>query len=137
MLYLIKSQKKLEKIMNEFEIVNKYFRKLAINKASLNLNDDIFFDKKNKLAVSTDTYFEKTHFLNFKKPGQVIKKIIRSSISDLICKGVYPKYIFICASGNKHYFTKKNIFVLYLLDKLLINLYLLKQIAYSRLCYFL
>ena len=46
MLYLIESQKKLEKIMNEFEIVNNYFRKLAISKASLNLNDDIFFDKK-------------------------------------------------------------------------------------------
>lgn len=109
MLCLIKSQKKSEKIMNEFEIINNYFRKLATSKASLNLNDDIFFDKKNKLAVSTDTYFEKTHFLNFKKPGQVIKKIIRSSISDLICKGVYPKYIFICASGNKHNFTKNNL----------------------------
>ena len=52
--------------MNEFEIVNNYFRKLATSKVSLNLNDDIFFDKKKKLAVSTDTYFEKTHFLNFK-----------------------------------------------------------------------
>ena len=62
MLYLIKSQKKSEKIMNEFEIINNYFRKLATSKASLNLNDDIFFDKKNKLAVSTDTYFEKIHF---------------------------------------------------------------------------
>ena len=94
MLYLIKSQKKLEKIMNEFEIVNNYFRKLAISKASLNLNDDIFFDKKNKLAVSTDTYFEKIHFLNFKKPGQVIRKIIRSSISDIYSKGVKPNYFF-------------------------------------------
>ena len=78
MLYLIKSQKKLEKIMNEFEIVNNYFRKLAISKASLNLNDDIFFDKKNKLAVSTDTYFEKTHFLNFKNlfSDWIFKQII-------------------------------------------------------------
>ena len=31
----------------------------------------------------------------FKYPDLVIKKIIRSSISDLICKGVLPKYYFI------------------------------------------
>ena len=109
MLCSIKSQKKLEKIMNEFEIIDNYFKKLATSKASLNLNDDVFFDKKNNLAVTTDTYFEKIHFLNFKKPDQVIKKIIRSSISDLICKAVYPKYIFICASGDKYNFTKKNL----------------------------
>ena len=35
------------------------------------------------------------------------KKIIRSSISDLICKGVKPKYYFISGSGNKKSFTKK------------------------------
>ena len=38
-----------------------------------------------------------------------MKKIIRSSISDLICKGVDPKYYFISASGNKNYFSKKNL----------------------------
>ena len=55
--------------MNEFEIINNYFRKLATSKASLNLNDDIFFDKKNKLAVTVDTYNEDVHFLNFDKSG--------------------------------------------------------------------
>ena len=104
MLYLIKSQKKLEKIMNEFEIVNNYFRKLAISKASLNLNDDIFFDKKRNVVVSTDTYVEGVHFLDFRKPDLVIKKIVRSSISDLYCKGVTPKFIFISASGNNNSF---------------------------------
>ena len=39
----------------------------------------------------------------------VIKKIIRSSISDLICKGVFPKYYFISASGNSKNFTKSNL----------------------------
>ena len=29
--------------MNEFEIINKYFKKLRKNKSSLNLNDDVFF----------------------------------------------------------------------------------------------
>ncbi|MDB3986689.1 thiamine-phosphate kinase, partial [bacterium] len=37
------------------------------------------------------------------------KKIIRSSISDLICKGVHPKYYFISASGNKKSFSKSNL----------------------------
>jgi thiamine-monophosphate kinase len=38
-----------------------------------------------------------------------MKKIIRSSISDLICKGVEPKYYFVSASGNRTNFTKKNL----------------------------
>ena len=61
------------------------------------------------MVVSVDTYNEGTHFLNFKKPDLVIKKIIRSSISDIICKGVKPKYYFISASGNKKTFSKSNL----------------------------
>ncbi len=96
--------------MHEFELIKKFFSKLSIsNKSSLNLNDDVFFDKKRSLVISIDTYIEGVHFLNFKKPDLVIKKILRSSISDLICKGVFPKYYFISASGNKKTFTKKNL----------------------------
>ena len=95
--------------MNEFELIKNYFQKLSKkSSSSLNLNDDVFFEKKNKLVVSVDTYIEGNHFINFKKPDLVIKKIIRSSISDLICKGVKPKYYFISASGNKKSFSKKN-----------------------------
>ena len=39
----------------------------------------------------------------------VIKKILRSSVSDLICKGVLPKFYFISGSGNKKTFTHKNL----------------------------
>ena len=99
--------------MNEFEIIHKYFSKLHHNKSSLNLNDDVFFDKKNKLVLSVDTYVEKVHFLNFKKPELVIRKIIRSSISDIVCKGVNPKFIFICASGDSKHFSKKNLKKIY------------------------
>jgi len=96
--------------MHEFKLINKYFSKLSkSNKSSLNLNDDVFFDKKKGLVISVDTYHEGTHFLNFKKPDLVMKKIIRSSISDLICKGVKPKYYFISGSGNKKTFSKKNL----------------------------
>ena len=96
--------------MHEFELIKKYFSKLSQNSpSSLNLNDDVFFNKTNKIVVSIDTYIEGKHFVNFKNPGLVIKKIIRSSISDLICKGSTPKYYFISASGNKKTFTKSNL----------------------------
>jgi thiamine-monophosphate kinase len=96
--------------MHEFELIKKYFQKLSKKSpSSLNLNDDVFFNKKNKLVVSVDTYTEGNHFVDFKKPNLVIKKIIRSSISDLICKGVQPKYYFISASGNKRSFSKSNL----------------------------
>ena len=96
--------------MHEFELIKNYFQKLSKKSlGALNLNDDVFFDKKNKLVVSVDTYTEGNHFLNFKKPDLVIKKIIRSSISDLICKGVKPRYYFISGSGNKQTFSKSNL----------------------------
>ena len=96
--------------MNEFQIIKRYFSKLSRNnKSSLNLNDDVFFDKSKNLVISVDTYNEGVHFINFKKPDLVIKKIIRSSISDLICKGVVPKYYFISGSGNNRSFSSANL----------------------------
>ena len=96
--------------MHEFDLIKKYFSKLSIkNKSSLNLNDDVSFDKSKKLAISIDTYIEGIHFIDFKNPKLVIKKILRSSISDLICKGVKPKYYFISGSGNKKTFSKKKL----------------------------
>ena len=96
--------------MDEFNLIKNYFQKLTKdNPAALKLNDDVFFDKKNKIVLSVDTYNEKVHYIDFKKPGLLIKKIIRSSISDLICKGVKPKYIFISGSGNQKHFNKKNL----------------------------
>ena len=96
--------------MHEFEIIKRYFSKLSSNNpGSFQLNDDVFFDRSNKLVVSIDTYINGIHFVNFKKPDQVIKKILRSSISDLICKGVNPKYYFISGSGNKKFFSKNNL----------------------------
>ena len=96
--------------MHEFDLIKKYFSKISKrNKAALNLTDDVFFDKKKGLVISVDTYNQGSHFLDLKKPNLVIKKIIRSSISDLICKGVVPKFYFISASGNKKTFSKKNL----------------------------
>ena len=99
--------------MNEFSLIKNYFRKLTNNNpGALKLNDDVFFGKKEGLVISVDTYNEGVHYLNFKNPHLVIKKIIRSSISDLFCKGVFPKYIFISGSGNKKHFNKKNLILI-------------------------
>ena len=96
--------------MNEFEIIKRYFQNLTKdNKSSLYLNDDVFFDKSKKIVISVDTYIEGSHFVDFKKPQLVIKKILRSSISDLICKGVKPKYYFIAGSGNSRSFSALNL----------------------------
>ena len=99
--------------MKEFQIINEFFLDLAKkNSSSLNLNDDVFFYKNKKLAISVDTYVNGNHFLNFNDPELVIKKIIRSSISDLVCKGAKPKFYFISGSGNKKYFNKKNLYAI-------------------------
>ena len=96
--------------MNEVQLIDKYLKKLTKkNSSSQGLNDDIFFDKSKRLAISIDTYVEKVHFPNFKAPDLVIKKILRSSLSDLICKGVKPNYYFLSASGNSKSFSKKNL----------------------------
>ena len=94
--------------MDEFNLIDKYLKKISVNNPSAKkLNDDVFFDKKNKLVVSIDTYNEGVHFPNFKYPHLLIKKVLRSSISDLLAKGVKPVYYFISASGNKRQFNKK------------------------------
>lgn len=96
--------------MNEFEIIDKYFSKLTKNnRGSFNLKDDIFYDYNKKIAISVDTYVDKIHFMSFKHPNLVIKKCLRSSLSDLICKGVNPKYYFIASAGNSKHFTKINL----------------------------
>ena len=100
--------------MDEFELIKNYFQKLTkYNPSALKLNDDVFFDKKNKIVLSIDTYNEGVHYLNFNNPDKIIKKIIRSSISDIICKGVKPKYFLFSGSGSKKHFNKKNMILCY------------------------
>ena len=70
--------------MDEFDLIKKYFQKNSNNNPSAKkLNDDVFFDKKNKLVVSVDTYNEGIHFPNFKDPYLVIKKFILVSPSTI------------------------------------------------------
>ena len=65
--------------MNENTLIKNYLAKLVKNNPSaLRLNDDVFFDKKNKNVISIDTYVEKIHFPNLKKPNLLIKKMINN-----------------------------------------------------------
>ena len=80
--------------MNEYEIIHN-LRKIVKNPAALKLYDDVFFDRKNSLIASIDTYNENVHYINFEKPDLIIKKVIRSSISDIISKGADPKYLLV------------------------------------------
>ena len=103
-------EKVLEKIKNKIKIINDYFKVLSKkNPAAKNLNDDVFFDSKSGMVISIDTYNSNVHFKGFKYPYLIIKKIIRSSLSDIICKGVIPKYYFLSGGGNKNTFTKRNL----------------------------
>ena len=96
--------------MNEFSVIKKYFSNLSKNnRGSFDLSDDIFFDYNKKVGISIDSYVEGRHFLNFKNPNLVIKKALRGAISDLICKGITPKYYFMSCSGNKKHLTQANL----------------------------
>ena len=96
--------------MNEFDLIRTYLSELSKNvRGAYNLSDDIYYDEKKKLAISIDTYVEKKHFLNFNKPDLIIKKALRSAISDLLCKGFMPKYYLLSLSGNNEHLTKKNL----------------------------
>ena len=93
--------------MIENDIISKYLKNLVKkNTPAKKLNDDVFFDKKNKVVISVDTYNHGIHFLNFKNPDLVIKKILRASISDIICKGVKPKFYFVSMSADTKFLTK-------------------------------
>ena len=96
--------------MNEFKIISNYLQKLTKNNPSaIDLNDDVFFNKRKKLVISVDTYNQKIHFLDLKKPYLVIKKVLRASISDIVSKGVYPKYFFLSASLKKNSLNKRKL----------------------------
>ncbi len=87
--------------MNEFQIIKRYLKSLTNrNLSALNLNDDISYDRKSGLSVSVDTYVHGVHFLST-EPDKFLQKIIRSSLSDLYCKGVKPKTYYLSLGIDK------------------------------------
>ncbi len=95
--------------MKEFNIIKKYLRPLSKdNYGAMNLTDDVYFDLKKNIAISVDTYIENKHFLFSKNPKLYLKKIFRSSISDLYAKGIKPTKYFFSLSLPKGKFKKRN-----------------------------
>ena len=95
--------------MKEFDIIQKYFRPLSKgNYGAMNLTDDVYFDLKKNIATSVDTYVENKHFLFSNNPKLYLKKIFRSSISDLYAKGIEPTKYFFSLSLPKGKFKKKH-----------------------------
>jgi len=93
--------------MNEFIIIKKYLKTLSKNDpSSLNLSDDIYFNKKKGLGVTIDSYIDGIHFISSYKPKYFLKKIIRSTLSDLYSKGIKPKNYFLSFALNRKYATK-------------------------------
>ena len=88
-------------MINEFALINKYLKPLSIhNVGSLKLNDDIYHNKFKKLSISVDTYVQGIHFVS-SDPNCFLKKVLRSSLSDLYCKGIKPDSYFLSFAINK------------------------------------
>jgi thiamine-monophosphate kinase len=88
--------------MNEFFLIKKYFKSLAKkNPSALALSDDIYYNYQKKIAISVDTYVEGVHFVDSFNPDKFLKKILRSSLSDLYCKGIKPQSYFLSLALNK------------------------------------
>ena len=95
--------------MKEFNIIKKYLRPLSKdNYGAMNLTDDVYFDLKKNIAISVDTYVENKHFLFSNNPKLYLKKIFRSSISDLYAKGVKPTKYFFSLSISQGKFKKRH-----------------------------
>ncbi len=94
--------------MNEYFIIKNYLKSLTNNNpSSLNLSDDIYYNFKNKLALSLDTYVEGVHFVDSSNPKKFLKKVLRSSLSDLYCKGIKPSSYFLSLALNSKHTKKK------------------------------
>lgn len=88
-------------MINEFEFIKKYLSSKEKNsKYSLNFNDDVgLVDGK---IYSTDTICEGIHFFSNDKPNLIAKKLIRVNVSDIVSKGVRPKYCLFNFSVGKN-----------------------------------
>ena len=87
-------------MLKETEFIKNYIKKgTKQTKHSLNFEDDIAI--VDNYAYSTDTISEDIHFFSDDDPKTIAKKLIRANISDLISKGVKPKFCLLNFSSGK------------------------------------
>ena len=90
--------------MNEFSIIEKYFKPLADNKVALNLTDDAAIlspDPEHDLVLTKDAIAANTHFFAHDNPTNIAKKLLRVNLSDLAAMGADPAYYMLAAFFNK------------------------------------
>ncbi|MEC9077725.1 MAG: thiamine-phosphate kinase [Pseudomonadota bacterium] len=89
-------------IEGEFGLIDKYFAPLSKNApGAVNLTDDVaFFEVSPGLVpvVSVDTLVGGVHFFPQDPPGNLAKKLIRVSLSDLAASGARPLGYFLSLS---------------------------------------
>jgi thiamine-monophosphate kinase len=80
--------------MQEFDIINNYFKKLARTKESLELKDDtaLILASNYKKVITLDTIVEGTHFFNLDNPKSIATKLLETNLSDISSMGANPKY---------------------------------------------
>ena len=87
-------------MLKETDFIKNYIKKgTKQTKHSLNFEDDIAI--VDNYAYSTDTISEDIHFFSDDDPKTIAKKLIRANISDLISKGVKPKFCLLNFSSGK------------------------------------
>ena len=87
-------------MLKEIEFIKNYIKNGSKQtKHSLNFEDDIAI--VDNYAYSTDTISEDIHFFSDDDPKTIAKKLIRVNISDLISKGVKPKFCLLNFSSGK------------------------------------
>lgn len=91
--------------MDEFSLIETYFRPLAKNTASLNLTDDcalVSLAEGYELAVTTDAICEGVHFIGDEDPALIARKALRVNLSDLAAMGAKPLHYFLALMLPKH-----------------------------------
>jgi len=87
-------------MLKETEFIKNYIKNgTKQTKHSLNFEDDIAI--VDNYAYSTDTISEDIHFFSDDDPKTIAKKLVRVNISDLISKGVKPKFCLLNFSSGK------------------------------------
>jgi len=92
--------------MNEFEIIEKYFKPLTNKvKEATNLEDDtaiIKIKENHQLLISKDLMVEDIHFKLIDGGFNIASKLLRSNLSDLAASGAKPLYYMLGFSKNKN-----------------------------------
>lgn len=89
--------------MDEFSIINNYFRPLTDNcYESQSLEDDTCLINQANLVISKDLMVENIHFKRSDGAYNIANRLIRSNLSDIAASGCKPLYYMLGIAKNDH-----------------------------------